>query len=94
MSHRLVDPTSTSTRASGNFAWNTNMKSNNGRPTLTDIRQIGPNSERHISGICSSCGTVLLNCVNSPKVPTRKQLEDALLDVFHRHLNDLHPDEV
>lgn len=60
------------------------------KPALVDIRQIGPNSEHDISGVCSACKTILLIRVDSPKLPTSEQLEDALLKLFQRHAREAH----
>jgi len=61
-----------------------------GKPALLDVRQIGPNNERDISGVCSICRTIFLTGVRAPKIPSREQLEDALLDVFQRHVAEAH----
>jgi hypothetical protein len=62
------------------------------RCRLDDIRQIGPNSERDISGVCSGCGTTLLARLDSKGIPTREQLEDALQALFSRHVSEEHSD--
>ena len=53
---------------------------------LTDVRQIGPGSERQISGVCSACGTTLLARLNDKDEPNRDQLEARLKKVFDDHL--------
>jgi hypothetical protein len=57
-------------------------------PRLTDVRQIGPNSERDISGRCSACGVVLIarldNWVEAKPEPLRAKLDK----LFARHLMD------
>ena len=58
-------------------------------PKLTDIRQIGPDSERHISGVCSACGTVLFARIGD-REPIGK-LRVALTTVFQTHLAEQHP---
>ncbi|HEY6183972.1 MAG TPA: hypothetical protein VIW67_17120 [Terriglobales bacterium] len=60
------------------------------KPGLLDVRQIGPNRERDISGVCSTCQTTLLVTLNSPKIPSRDELEAALLDVFSHHVTEFH----
>jgi hypothetical protein len=57
---------------------------------LRDIRQIGPDSERDISGICSECGTALLARVDTKMIPSRSRLEEALRSVFIRHTAEQH----
>ena len=61
---------------------------------LRDIRQLGPNSERDISGICSCCSTTLLTRMDSASVPTRSQLEQTLHSLFLRHINEEHAGSV
>jgi hypothetical protein len=57
-------------------------------PRLTDIRQIGPNSERDISGRCSACGVVLIARLNNWEDPEPELLRDKLEKLFARHLID------
>ena len=64
--------------------------SNQSRCQLQDVRQIGPESERDISGVCSCCGTTLLARIDSKTVPARAQLEDALQRLFDRHVAEEH----
>jgi hypothetical protein len=62
---------------------------------LSDVRQIGPNSERDISGVCSACGVVLIARLDDgdPEQPTPERLRAELEKVFERHLADKHPNE-
>jgi len=60
---------------------------------LRDIRQIGPDSERDISGICSVCGTALLARVDMKTIPSRSRLEGALQGVFNRHTAEHHDEK-
>ncbi|HUK24853.1 MAG TPA: hypothetical protein VLV49_09760 [Terriglobales bacterium] len=57
---------------------------------LGDIRQIGRDSERDISGICSACGTTLLARVDSRRIPARAQLQETLQAVFQKHVAQEH----
>jgi len=59
-------------------------------PRLVDIRQIGPNRERDISGVCSVCKDVLLVRLNSKEVPSRIELREALSNLFERHVTQSH----
>jgi len=59
-------------------------------PRLLDVRRIGPESERDISGVCSVCKITLLIRLDSPKVPPRAALEDALRNLFLRHVAAVH----
>lgn len=54
--------------------------------TLTDVRQIGPGSERKISGVCSACGTTLLARLDDKDELNKDQLEARLKKVFADHL--------
>lgn len=53
---------------------------------LTDIRRIGPNSDRDISAVCSACGTTLLAQLNSTAQPDSDKLLTELEMVFEKHL--------
>jgi len=64
--------------------------SSQSRCRLEDVRQIGPGSERDISGVCTYCGTTLLARIDSKAVPARAQLEDALQRLFDRHVAEEH----
>jgi hypothetical protein len=55
-------------------------------PRLIDVRQIGPNSERDISGRCSACGVVLIARLNIWEDATEEQLRDKLEKQFARHV--------
>jgi hypothetical protein len=57
-------------------------------PRLIDVRQIGPNSERDISGRCSACGVVLLARLDNLEDATPELLRAKLDKVFARHLID------
>jgi hypothetical protein len=50
-------------------------------PRLVDVRQIGPDSKRDISGRCSACGVVLIARLN--------HLEDALPELLRKKLDKL-----
>lgn len=54
---------------------------------LVDVRQIGPQSEREISGVCSFCGDMLLACLSDIDAePTLVRLRAELETVFLRHV--------
>jgi hypothetical protein len=55
-------------------------------PRLIDIRQIGPQSERDISGRCSACGVVLIARLDKSEEITPELLRDKLDKLFNRHL--------
>ena len=57
-------------------------------PRLTDIRQIGPNSERDISGRCSACGVVLIAQLDNREGAESELLRNKLEELFARHLID------
>jgi hypothetical protein len=57
-------------------------------PRLIDVRQIGPNSQRDISGRCSACGVVLLARLDNLEAATPKLLRAKLEKLFARHLSD------
>jgi hypothetical protein len=57
-------------------------------PRLVDVRQIGPNSERDISGRCSGCGVVLIARLDNCEDAKPELLRDKLGKVFGRHLID------
>lgn len=65
-----------------------------GRPLLIDVRQIGPDKERDISGVCSACGaTLLARLRNDVEKPTPERLHSELEAVFERHAAEKHPFE-
>ena len=55
-------------------------------PQLLDIRQIGPDSERDISGKCSVCGDYLLAALEESEKPNPVRLRKALEQTFVRHV--------
>jgi hypothetical protein len=57
-------------------------------PRLTDVRQIGPNSERDISGRCSACGVVPITRLDIWQDAKADRLRDKLEKLFARHLID------
>jgi hypothetical protein len=56
------------------------------QPRLVDVRQIGPKSERDISGRCSVCDTVMIARLDNSEEPTPEKLRERLEKVFARHL--------
>jgi hypothetical protein len=60
---------------------------------MRDVRQIGPGSERHISGICKKCGTTLLASLDEKTAPTQALLNANLEIVFKRHVLTEHTQE-
>lgn len=56
------------------------------KPRLVDVRQIGPKSERDISGRCSACGTVLIARLDDSEDATPQQLRDKIKKLFARHV--------
>jgi hypothetical protein len=63
------------------------------RLSLIDVRQVGPDKEQDISGVCSACGVVLLAplLVDAEK-PTSERLHAELDTAFERHLAEKHPE--
>ena len=57
-------------------------------PRLIDVRQIGPNSERDISGRCSACGVVLIARLSHSEDPTPELLRNKLEKLFQRHAGE------
>ena len=57
-------------------------------PRLIDVRQIGPNSERDISGRCSACGVVLIARLDDWEDTNSQQLRERLEGAFARHLSE------
>jgi hypothetical protein len=55
-------------------------------PRLVDIRQIGPKSERDISGRCSACGVVLIARLDNWDDAKPAQLRERLESLFTRHI--------
>jgi len=62
-------------------------------PKLDDVRQIGPGSERFISGVCSVCGTVVLARLNDSEPINPSQLRSKLDAVFQQHITNEHHSE-
>ncbi len=56
------------------------------QPQLLDVRQIGPKSERDISGRCSACNAVMIARLDNWEEPKLEQLRERLDSVFARHL--------
>jgi hypothetical protein len=59
-------------------------------PRLVDIRNLGPNGERDISGKCSACGVILLTRLNDLAEATPNRLRDKLEKLFARHVTEKH----
>jgi hypothetical protein len=57
------------------------------QPRLVDIRQIGPKSERDISGRCSVCNTVMIARLDNSEEANPEKLRERLEEVFARHLS-------
>jgi hypothetical protein len=55
---------------------------------LIDVRQIGPESERDISGRCSACGVFLIARLDKAEKTTPELLRDRLDKLFNRHLTE------
>ena len=55
---------------------------------LIDVRQIGPNSQRDISGRCSACGVVLIARLDNWEDAKPELLRDKIERLFARHLID------
>jgi hypothetical protein len=53
---------------------------------LIDVRQIGPNSERDISGRCSACGAVLIARLDYWE--NADHLRSKLEKLFERHVTE------
>jgi len=53
---------------------------------LEDVRQIGPKSERDISGRCSACGMVLIARLDNSEAAQPAKLRQKLDRLFARHL--------
>jgi hypothetical protein len=58
---------------------------------LRDVRQIGPDRERDISGACSACGNLLLARLDNGAEPAPGHLRAKLEKVFERHIAEKHP---
>ena len=56
------------------------------QPRLVDVRQIGPKSERDISGKCSACGVVLIARLDNSEDAKPEQLRERLEELFARHV--------
>jgi len=60
-------------------------------PRLIDIRQLGPNREREISGVCSVCDAVLLARLKQEEgAPLPEQLHARLARLFESHIQKEH----
>lgn len=57
-------------------------------PRLIDVRQIGPQSERDISGRCSACGVVLIARLDKSEEIKPELLRGKLDKLFNRHLSE------
>jgi hypothetical protein len=55
-------------------------------PRLVDVRQIGPKSERDISGCCSVCSAVLIARLDNSEEANPRHLRDKLERLFDRHV--------
>ena len=55
-------------------------------PRLVDVRQIGPKSERDISGRCSACNAVMIARLDNCEELKPEKLRERLENVFARHL--------
>jgi hypothetical protein len=58
-------------------------------PRLIDVRQIGPNSERDISGRCSACGVILIARLDHWENAAPELLRKKLDKSFERHLAEV-----
>jgi hypothetical protein len=58
-------------------------------PRLVDVRQIGPNSERDISGRCSACGVILIARLDHWENAAPELLRKKLDKSFERHLAEV-----
>jgi hypothetical protein len=58
-------------------------------PRLIDVRQIGPNSERDISGRCSVCGVILIARLDHWENAAPELLRNKLNKLFERHLAEV-----
>jgi len=58
-------------------------------PRLIDVRQIGPNSERDISGRCSACGVILIARLEHWDNAAPDLLRKKLDKLFERHLAEV-----
>lgn len=56
------------------------------RPQLQDVRQIGPNRHRDISGRCSGCGDILFARFDGSERPVQSALVDRLIAAFAWHV--------
>jgi hypothetical protein len=57
-------------------------------PRLVDVRQIGPKSERDISGRCSACGVTLIARLDNSEDPSPAHLKSKLDKLFERHITE------
>ena len=58
------------------------------QPRLVDVRQIGPKSERDISGRCSACGVVLIARLETFEEAKPDHLRNRLDKLFARHITE------
>jgi hypothetical protein len=58
------------------------------QPHLVDVRQIGPKSERDISGRCSACGVILIARLENGEGAKPAHLRDKLEKLFTRHITE------
>jgi hypothetical protein len=59
-------------------------------PTLKDMRHIGPESEKNISGVCSACGVTLLAWLEESD-PCGPALVNRIQELFKLHVAEYHP---
>jgi len=58
-------------------------------PILTDVRHIGPDRDRNISGTCSACGVTLLAWLKQSE-ESEPVLERRLETLFRQHVDAHH----
>jgi hypothetical protein len=58
-------------------------------PRLIDVRQIGPDSERDISGRCFACGVVLIARLDNRESSNLEALRSKLEKLFARNRNSV-----
>ena len=59
-------------------------------PRVVDVRQIGPQSERDISGKCSACGAILFARLDDLEEASQERLKEKLEHVFAPHVTKEH----
>ena len=62
-------------------------------PSLVDVRQLGPEGERHLSGVCSACGLILLTRVGPAEAMDTASLRAKLERSFEKHVTEEHARE-